>query len=209
MDEFVEQFLIEARDLVEQAATALDALERQGDAPDQIDSLFRAMHTLKGAAGIVDFDAMGRALHAVEDVLSRLRSSHEAMPPTLVGDCYASIDQVTRWLDEMQTSGAPPQNADEAADAIVRRFEGNSAQPVARVSPVSSTWLNSLRQTHPALFADCVCAALYRPAADAFFRGGDPLAVVAGGLYLAWHFRERIPALAWIKTKKLRDLTLS
>lgn len=181
MDEFVEQFLIEACDLVEQAATALDALERQGDAPDQIDSLFRAMHTLKGAAGIVDFDAMGRALHAVEDVLSRLRSSHEAMPPTLVGDCYASIDQVTRWLDEMQTSGAPPQNADEAADAIVRRFERNSAEPVARVSPVSSTWLNSLRQTHPALFADCVCAALYRPAADAFFRGGDPLAVVAGG----------------------------
>lgn len=181
MDEFVEQFLIEARDLVEQAATALNALERQGDAPGQIDSLFRAMHTLKGAAGIVDFDAMGRALHAVEDVLSRLRSSHEPMPPMLVGDCYASIDQVTRWLDEMQTSGESPQNADEAADAIVRRFEGNSAEPVARVPPVSSTWLNWLRQTHPALFADCVCAALYRPAEDAFFRGGDPLAVVAGG----------------------------
>ncbi|MBI5951852.1 MAG: DedA family protein [Chloroflexi bacterium] len=29
------------------------------------------------------------------------------------------------------------------------------------------------------------------------------LVVVAGGLYLAWHFRKRIPALAWIKTKKL------
>ncbi|KIZ32771.1 Hpt domain-containing protein, partial [Rhodopseudomonas palustris] len=81
MDEFVEQFLIESRELVEQGTAALAALEQGSDAGREIDSLFRAIHTLKGAAGIVDFDAMGRALHAVEGRLSELRSSTQPPPP--------------------------------------------------------------------------------------------------------------------------------
>lgn len=180
MDEFVEQFLIEARELVEQATAALDGLDRGADVPHEIDSLFRAVHTLKGAAGIVEFEAMGRALHAVEEVLSRLRASPEVLPPTLVGDCYASIDQVARWLDEMQVSGEPPKNADGAADEIVRRFDREAAKSSAEPSPVSGPWLDRLRKAHPASFAESVCAFLYRPAEDAFFRGGDPLAVTAG-----------------------------
>jgi two-component system chemotaxis sensor kinase CheA len=179
MDEFVEQFLIEARELVEQATAALGALERGGDTPHDFDRLFRAVHTLKGAAGIVEFDAMGRALHAVEDVLSRLRTSPEAMPPTLVGDGYASIDQVTRWLDEMQASGEPPKNADAAADAIIRRFDRRSPGSDAPPSPVADPWLDRLRKVHPVQFADSVCAFLYRPAENAFFAGEDPLAVAA------------------------------
>ena len=108
MDEFVEQFLLESRELVEQGTSALDALEKNGSSERDIDSLFRAVHTLKGAAGIVDFDAMGRALHAVEGMLSELRAKSKRPPPTFVADCYACLDQVTRWLDEMQTTGAPP-----------------------------------------------------------------------------------------------------
>ena len=68
MNEFVEQFLIEGRELV-------DAGQRRPAGPrgasrttrERLDGAFRAFHTLKGAAGIVDFVAMGRALHAAED----------------------------------------------------------------------------------------------------------------------------------------------
>ncbi|MET0409342.1 MAG: chemotaxis protein CheA [Hyphomicrobium sp.] len=179
MDEFVEQFLVEARELVEQATVALDALDRGGEKPREIDSLFRAVHTLKGAAGIVEFDAMGRAMHAVEDVLSRLRTSPESMPPTLVVDSYASIDQVTRWLDEMQASGEPPKNADAAADAIIRRFDRSSHGSGTEPSQVADPWLDRLRKAHPVRFVESVCAFLYCPAQDAFFAGEDPLAVAA------------------------------
>ena len=67
MNEFVEQFLIEGRELVAQGNDDLLALEEQPDDRERLDSAFRAFHTLKGAAGIVDFVAMGRALHAAED----------------------------------------------------------------------------------------------------------------------------------------------
>lgn len=178
MDEFVEQFLIESRELVAQGTASLDALEKSGNSESGIDSLFRAVHTLKGAAGIVDFDAMGRALHAVEGLLSELRSSSRLPPLNFVDDCYACLDQVTRWLDEMQVTGEPPKGANAAADDIIRRFDG--ATPVAEVkSPEDLTWLERLRAAHPAEAAACRSAFFYCPKQDAFFRGEDPLALAA------------------------------
>ena len=58
MNEFVEQFLIEGRELVAQGNDDLLALEERPDDRERLDSAFRAFHTLKGAAGIVDFVAM-------------------------------------------------------------------------------------------------------------------------------------------------------
>ena len=78
MNEFVEQFLIEGRELVAQGNDDLLALEERPDDRERLDGAFRAFHTLKGAAGIVDFVAMSRALHAAEDVLSAVRSNSAA-----------------------------------------------------------------------------------------------------------------------------------
>ena len=78
MNEFVEQFLIEGRELVAQGNDDLLALEERPDDRERLDGAFRAFHTLKGAAGIVDFVAMARALHAAEDVLSAVRSNSAA-----------------------------------------------------------------------------------------------------------------------------------
>ena len=61
MNEFVEQFLIEGRELVAQGNDDLLALEERPGDRERLDGAFRAFHTLKGAAGIVDFVAMSRA----------------------------------------------------------------------------------------------------------------------------------------------------
>ena len=55
MNEFVEQFLLESRELVEQATADLLAVEENPGDSERLDGAFRAFHTLKGSAGIVDF----------------------------------------------------------------------------------------------------------------------------------------------------------
>ena len=102
MNEFIEQFLVEARELVAQATSDLLALEQRPDDPERIDSVFRAFHTLKGAAGIVEFEPMGRALHAAESVLAEFRSKANSISPAIIDECLACLDQVTRWLDDME-----------------------------------------------------------------------------------------------------------
>ena len=122
MNEFVEQFLIESRELVTQGNDDLLALEERPDDRERQDGAFRALHTLKGAAGIVDFVAMARALHAAEDGLAAVRSGSASITPLLVDTCLACLDQVSAWIDQMQVSGELPTDADAKADDLVRRF---------------------------------------------------------------------------------------
>ena len=176
MNEFLEQFLAESRELVEQATDDLLALEDQGADRERLDSAFRAFHTLKGAAGIMDFDAMGRALHAAEDVLAAARSGEAPLTPGLVGDCLACLDQVVQWLDAMEASGEPPAGAAAEADRIVQRFERG---PPAAAPATNDDWARALLARHPEAGRTARAAVRYRPAADSFFQDVDPLALVA------------------------------
>ena len=72
MSALEEQFVTEARELVRQATDNLIALERDGTS-ERVDSVFRAFHTLKGSAGVVELSAMSIMLHAAEDLLDRVR----------------------------------------------------------------------------------------------------------------------------------------
>ena len=63
MDELLTQFLIESRELVDKAVDDLLGLEKAPHDRDRFEDVFRAFHTLKGGAGIVEFAAMQEALH--------------------------------------------------------------------------------------------------------------------------------------------------
>ena len=187
MNEFIEQFLLEARELVEQATSDLLTMEKGTRGKDEIDGVFRVFHTLKGAAGIVDFFPMGRALHAAEEVLSEARSGVRSISPELVDRCLACLDQVTKWLDEMQATGAVPANADGAADGIVRAFAKDAVtttdlplqQSDASVRADAGQWFEQLCEDHGESLPQSRTAFFYRSDTDAFFRGEDPLALVA------------------------------
>ncbi len=133
MNEFLEQFLVEARDLVDQATRELLALEGAPEEKQQLDSAFRAFHTLKGCAGIVDFAAMSRTVHRAEEALSEVRRGDASASPALIGDCLNVVDQVVQWLDEIQASGELPNAPDAAADAAIARFAEHDPTPIQTV----------------------------------------------------------------------------
>jgi two-component system chemotaxis sensor kinase CheA len=137
MNEFVEQFLLESRELVEQASADLLALEESPGNADRLDGAFRGFHTLKGSAGIVDFGAMAKAAHAAENVLAAVRSGTAEVSRQLISDCLHCLDVILRWLDAMQLDGEIPKDADLEADALVRRFADYSSD--AAKQPVSVT----------------------------------------------------------------------
>lgn len=178
MNEFVEQFLIECRELVDQGTDDLLALEEAPGDAARLDSAFRAFHTLKGAAGIVDFDAMASGLHAVEETLSQVRAGTRPMTPRLVGDCLAALDQVVQWLDAMQETGEPPVGAEAAAQAMVARFAPaeTAAAPPKGQSEAPLDWWTPLLRGRPDLAGNALTALRWLPDADSFFRGEDPVA---------------------------------
>lgn len=175
MDELLEQFVIETRELVDQAYEGLLGLEQEPDSQAFFDDTFRAFHTLKGGAGIVGFGAMETLMHRAESVLAEARTASTPLSRTEIADCFVCLDQVEAWLDAIETTGALPPEGGPAA--LESRFEraAESSREAAAESP-SNHWLEALVAAHPDAAGRARTAIRYRPDSDCFFAGSDPLA---------------------------------
>ena len=122
MNALHEQFIAEARELIHQATEDLIAVEREGFALERIDRVFRAFHTLKGSAGVVDLPAMGLTLHAAEDLLAAVHAGKLDATSAIIDQSLACLDQVARWVDDFEAGGALPPHAGEDARAMAERL---------------------------------------------------------------------------------------
>lgn len=191
MDELLEQFLIEGRELVQQVSEDLLTLERDGLSPARLDSAFRAVHTLKGSVGLFDLAPMGSALHAAEDVLDAARAQQLGADRGFLDPVLACMGACEAWLDAFERLGALPASALEQCrqleDALRRCLPGARQAAGGKTAPATSTgWAAALAATqaeavvaaHAAGLA--VTALRYLPGVDCFFLGDDPLALIRG-----------------------------
>jgi two-component system chemotaxis sensor kinase CheA len=73
LDDALQTFYAESRDMLEEMEHLLLELESDADDPEKLDALFRCVHTIKGSAGIFGLDHVVKFTHVVENVLDRLR----------------------------------------------------------------------------------------------------------------------------------------
>jgi two-component system chemotaxis sensor kinase CheA len=214
-----EQFVAEARELIRQAIDDLIALERDGASPERIDRVFRAFHTLKGSAGVVELPAMSILLHAAEDLLTTVRQGTLGVSADIVDQALACLDQVSRWVDDFETAGALPAQAGEDGRAMAERLRAllpaDPARQVAmrgqKSAPRDSEgivpeWVAGLLESERDLVVSrlpeqtsAVFAISYEPQAGCFFNGDDPLRLMRqlpNLLALRLEPREAFPPLA-------------
>ena len=168
MNEFVRQFVIESRELVEQAMQDLLALEKSPQDHERLDGAFRAFHTLKGGASIMEFGAMERAVHAAETPLMSARSAARPLARADIENCLACLDQVAHWLEAIEDAGEIPRDAEREAATLVRRFG-------APTEEIAKPWLPAFLDAHREAAKRARCAVRYSPDSESFFRGEDPL----------------------------------
>ena len=70
MDNFVQEFLVEARDYLEQIDQDLLTLERDGASREILGRIFRNFHSIKGCAQFLGFPHLGAVGHSGESLLS-------------------------------------------------------------------------------------------------------------------------------------------
>lgn len=168
IDELLAQFLIEGREQALEASADLAALQRAPQDGARLDSCFRAVHTLKGSADLLGFRPLGRVLHVAEDRLGALRGGAEVAPD--FSKLVAVVDQIERWLDALESTGALPGDADVVADRLLALLgsSGNGApNPVAAMAGA------------PPFAGRAGIAIRYTPRADCYFAGDDPIAIIS------------------------------
>jgi two-component system chemotaxis sensor kinase CheA len=188
MSELLDQFLIEGRELTQQAAEDLLALERNPADAVRLDGAFRAVHTLKGSVALFNLVPMGRALHAAEDLLDALRAGRLTARQDVIDPLLDCIGVSEAWIGVIAETGRLPDDAPERG----RRLEGALRAPLAGgvdglpdpPDASESSWLSCLAAAEaPAIVAAHtagrrVTALRYVPAPDCFFLGDDPMALV-------------------------------
>lgn len=149
----LEYFIPEAAEHLELMAQSLLALERDGGDEAELATLFRAVHTLKGAAYAVGCQTIGALAHHVEDLLGEVREDRRALTAATLDAVYAGLDalrlmvrsaegvpadrsqafiRATRLLEE-QIQAAPATVEAGATTELDRVFE-----PASRPEPVEA-----------------------------------------------------------------------
>ena len=136
MNALQEQFIAEARELVHQATDDLIAVEREGASGERIDRVFRAFHTLKGSAGIVELPPMTLTFHAAEDLLAAIHRGRLAASAAIVDQALACLDQASRWVDAFEAHGALPVQAGDDAKAMTARLQDLLSGTSPRTNPM-------------------------------------------------------------------------
>ncbi|HXS22443.1 MAG TPA: chemotaxis protein CheA [Steroidobacteraceae bacterium] len=178
MNDFLQQFLIESRELAEAASAGLMALEQSPGDSGRLDDVFRAFHTLKGGAGIVGFVALEHAAHGIEDLLTDARSGKRPLTAAGIGRCLACLDQIVDWLDVIEQTGEIPEVTGSHADGAVGGFNTAAAVPTSdSTSPdaLASGWPAGILKIHHGLAARARTAVRFVPAHDCLYEGEDPL----------------------------------
>ena len=165
MNEFLQQFVIESRELADAAGEGLLALEHSPGDTERLDQVFRAFHTLKGSAAIVEFPAMEGAMHAAEEVLAEARAGGRPLTSARIGQCLSYLDRVAEWLDAIERSGELPPDAGSQPDRIV----------VNKADRAPAAWVAEIIQRQRAAAARALTAVRFVPGADSLYQGEDPL----------------------------------
>jgi two-component system chemotaxis sensor kinase CheA len=113
MDEVVEEFLSESRESLEQVEAHLLALEdgARPPTPEEVDAIFRALHTIKGTCGFLGFAHLEAVTHAAEGLLGRVRGGELRLSGALVDLLLRTVDAVREMLDavaETESDGDDP-----------------------------------------------------------------------------------------------------
>jgi two-component system, chemotaxis family, sensor kinase CheA len=135
-DKAREEFFTEAQEIVETLSRnllALDAVLKAGsEDPALINEAFRAVHTLKGLAGLFGATRLGMLSHRLEDVLDDLRLGRMDLSGVVLDTLFEGVEVFTRILAvERKLSDDPLTVVDE----LVMRLDALTSKSVVGMGP--------------------------------------------------------------------------
>lgn len=105
MQEILEDFLVEAFELVEQIDHDLVELESNPEDLELLNSIFRVAHTIKGSSSFLNFDVLTKLTHHMEDVLNKARHGELKITPDIMDVVLESIDRMKTLLNSIRDNG--------------------------------------------------------------------------------------------------------
>lgn len=136
----LQDFITEAAELIEQLDADLVKLEAAGSGPqaaELLNTIFRSLHTVKGAAGFLGLGPLIAFAHAAEDGLNRLRKGDVAVTPTIMDALLRSVDVLREMTAHLAAGSEVPPCPEELIEQLHAIAAIGAQAPAA--SPVKTS----------------------------------------------------------------------
>ncbi|MBG6635556.1 chemotaxis protein CheA [Pseudomonas aeruginosa] len=132
-EEILQDFLVEAGEILEQLSEQLVELESRSDDMDLLNAIFRGFHTVKGGAGFLQLNALVECCHIAENVFDILRKGERRVSSELMDVVLQALDTVNAMFDQVREQSEPTPATPELLAALARLAEPEGAAPAEPV----------------------------------------------------------------------------
>jgi len=122
MDDALNTFVAEGRDLLDQMEEALLRIEQDPTDAETLNAIFRAAHTIKGSAGIFGMDHIVAFTHVAENVLDKLRGQQLKVSTELVALFLSVRDHLGALIEHVASGTEPQDEVLRASDDLAARL---------------------------------------------------------------------------------------
>ncbi len=130
-DEILQDFLVEAGEILELLSEQLVEMENNPDDIDLLNAVFRGFHTVKGGAGFLNLTAMVAIAHNTEDLFNHLRQGDLQINASLMDAVLQSLDVINRMFDDVRAGNDPEPASDDLLQLLVDVAAGKTESDVA------------------------------------------------------------------------------
>ncbi|RIA36517.1 two-component system chemotaxis sensor kinase CheA [Ectopseudomonas oleovorans] len=132
-EEILQDFLVEAGEILEQLSEQLVELESRPDDMNLLNAIFRGFHTVKGGAGFLQLNELVECCHIAENVFDILRKGERRVDSELMDVVLEALDAVNGMFGEVRERREPTPATPELLAALARLAEpaGADSAPAA------------------------------------------------------------------------------
>jgi len=129
-DEIVQDFLVEAGEILEQLGEQLVSLEQTPTDSDLLNAVFRGFHTIKGGASFISLTALVEVCHIAEDSFNQLRQGERAVDAQLMDVMLRVLDTLNDMFDAVRAGNQPEPAEPQLLQDLRALLVGRDAVPV-------------------------------------------------------------------------------
>ena len=133
-DEILQDFLVEAGEILEQLSEQLVELESRPDDMDLLNAIFRGFHTVKGGAGFLQLNELVECCHSSENVFDMLRKGVRLVDAELMDVVLQGLDAINAMFAQVREGSELTPASPELLEALQRLADPSSTPAAAPVA---------------------------------------------------------------------------
>lgn len=123
MNDMISEFLVECSENLEEFEVNLLELEKTPEKAELVDSMFRMVHSIKGASGFLAFSNLETLTHKAENVLGLIRDDKGSVSSDLISTFLEVCDAVKDMFQSIEDQGNDGDKSHEDLIAKLKIYE--------------------------------------------------------------------------------------